>query len=118
MVESNLIFIGWNKAEVGRESKAHEHFGEFIGWCTELQSKGNIESFEPCILQAHGGDMNGFVVLRGQPAKLDDLVKSEQWIQHVMRGNLNLSGFGAVRGYAGNTLQTMMKAFGQLASTY
>ena len=43
---------------------------KFMEFNTGLQSEGKIESFEPVILSAHGGDLNGFIMIKGDAEKL------------------------------------------------
>lgn len=54
-------------------------FNEATSYYTRLQLEGTIESFEPVILSAHGGDLAGFVVLRGDRNKLDALKQTEEF---------------------------------------
>jgi len=70
---NNVLFIGWNRAVAGREQKALEVFAKSMEYYTKLQTDGRIESFEPVILGVHGGDLNGFILLRGDAEKLDQI---------------------------------------------
>jgi hypothetical protein len=76
---------------------SQEHFGEFNQYLTGLQKEGRIESYDTVFLSAHGGDLNGFFLIRGGSAKLDEIVSSVDWVTHVTRANMHLEGFGAVR---------------------
>jgi hypothetical protein len=69
-----VLFIGWNRPVVGREQQAMELWQKAMEYYGKLQADGRIESFEPVILTAHGGDLNGFVMLRGGAEKL-----AESW---------------------------------------
>ena len=55
MADSGL-FIGWGEVVRGREERALEVFNETIAYYGQLQADGRIESFEPCLLEPHGGD--------------------------------------------------------------
>jgi hypothetical protein len=59
------LFIGWGPAVKGREAKALEVFNEALGYYANLQSTKEIENFEVVMLEAHGGDLHGFILLRG-----------------------------------------------------
>jgi hypothetical protein len=72
------IFIGWNRPSVGREQQAMQVFQKSLEFYGKLQSDGRIESFEPVILSAHGGDLNGFVLLRGDAEKLAEIRRDER----------------------------------------
>ena len=88
-MSSNVIFFGWNRSIPGREQLSAAHFGEFAQYLGGLQQSGTIESFEAVFLNAHGGDMNGFFLIRGENAKLDALVASDAWMEHMTRADLH-----------------------------
>ena len=56
----------------------------------------------------HGGDMNGFFLIRGESAKLDELVSSTEWENHMTRAVLHLQGSGAVRGVTDDLVMERM----------
>jgi len=64
------LFIGWGPAARGREQQALSLFQESIQYYARLQQQGEIDSFEPMQLEPHGGDLNGFLLLRGDTEKL------------------------------------------------
>ena len=113
-MSSNIVFFGWNRPIPGRETMSAEHFQEFLQYATGLQGEGAIESFEPVILNIHGGNLNGFVIIRGEPAKLDALLSSEEWLKHMIRAGLHLEGAGAVRGTTGELLMKQMGLWTEL----
>jgi hypothetical protein len=102
MQTSNAILIGWNQAIPGREKRALEHFMEFHAWLATLKSQGTITGWQDVILNPHGGDMNGFILVTGDAKKLDEFEKTEAWLNHLMRGVLNMTGFGAIRATTGD----------------
>ena len=61
-----------------RERKAVEVFNEAIEYYSKLQQEGRIESVEPWFLATHGGDLGGFMLLRGEREKLDEIVRSPE----------------------------------------
>ena len=61
---NRVILIGWDRPIVGREQRAMQLFQKCIEYYSKLQTGGRIESFEPVILSRHGGDLNGFVMLK------------------------------------------------------
>ncbi len=61
------------------------------------------------LLDPHGGDLNGFFLIRGDSAKLDALMASGEWETHTIRGLLHLDGSGAVRGVTGDGVGKRMK---------
>jgi hypothetical protein len=108
---TNVVFVGWDRPIPGREGKAVELFQEYMQYLGGLQQAGTIQSFEAVLLGVHGGDLNGFVLIRGDPAKLDALLSSEQWETYITRGGLVLDRFGSIRGAAGNLLTEQMQLY-------
>ena len=107
-MSSNVVFFAWNRSVPGCEQLSAEHFGEFVQYLGGLQQQGTIESFDTVLLDSHGGDMNGFFLIRGEPAKLDTLVSSTEWVTHMTRASLHLEGSGAVRGVTGESVMERM----------
>jgi hypothetical protein len=67
---NRILFLGWSRVVAGREQLAMQLWQKSMEYYTGLQSDGRIESFEPVLLWAHGGDLNGFVIVRGDAEKL------------------------------------------------
>jgi hypothetical protein len=107
-MSTNVIFFGWNRSIPGRERLSAEHFGEFVQYLGGLRQAGAISSFEAVLLDVHGGDLNGFFLVRGDHAQLDALTASEAWSRHVMRADLHLQGAGVVRGATGESVRERM----------
>ncbi|MEW5976959.1 MAG: hypothetical protein AB1898_14240 [Acidobacteriota bacterium] len=105
---SNAIFFAWNRSIPGRERMSADHFQEFVQYLTGLQQKGAIQSFETVFLNQHGGDLNGFFLIRGETGKLDGLVSTKEWALHMMRAAIHLEGSGAVRGVTGDLVTERM----------
>jgi hypothetical protein len=108
-MKENVLFFGWNRPIPGRENISAEHFQDFVQYLGGLQKKGTIQSFEPVFLSLHGGDMNGFFLIKGEGSKLDELSGSEDWIKHTIRADFHLQGAGFLRGVAGELLMERMK---------
>jgi hypothetical protein len=62
------------------------------------QKEGWYESYELIGLTAHGGDLNGFILLKGERAKLDELRRTDEFERFVMRLSLVLDRLGVVPG--------------------
>ena len=113
-MSSNLVFFGWNRSIPGREKLSGAHFQEFVQYLGGLQQAGTIQSFEAVLLDPHGGDLNGFFLIRGEPAKLDAVMASDAWGTHQTRGGLHLEGQGAIRGATGELLMERMAVWSKL----
>ena len=105
---SNVILFGWNRPIPGREKMSAQHFGDFVQYLGGLQQKAAIQGFETVFLDAHGGDFNGFFLIKGESAKLDALISTSEWLTHMTRAALHLEGSGVVRGATGNEVMDRM----------
>jgi hypothetical protein len=108
-MKENVLFFGWNRSLPGKEKISAEHFQEFVEYLKNLQKNGTIQSFEPVFLNQHGGDMNGFFLIKGEGNKLDKLSDSEDWLKHTIRADFHLQGAGYIRGVTGDLLMERMK---------
>ena len=113
-MSSNVVFFGWNRSIPGRELLSAAHFQEFNQYLADLQKKGTLQGFEPVFLDIHGGDLNGFFLLRGESAKLDQMIASSEWMTHVTRAQLHLEGVGFIRGATGPLVMERMNLWTSL----
>jgi len=98
---SQVVFFAWNRAIPGRERISAAHFDDFVAFLEGKKKGGKIEGYDTVFLDAHGGDLNGFFLIRGEAAQLDALVGGEDWQEHMVRALMHLQGSGAVRGLIG-----------------
>jgi len=111
---SNALFFAWNRSVPGRESISGAHFEEFVGYLTGLQEGGTIESFDIVLLNSHGGDLNGFFLIQGEPAALSAVMSGEEWMTHMTRAAMHLEGSGSVRGVTGEEVGARMAMWNSL----
>ncbi len=102
------LFIGFGDPVRGRESQAVEVFNEALGYYGRLQEEGEIESFEPVFLEPHGGDLSGFILLRGDAEKLAALRVSDEFTQLTLRAGLCVESMGVVGADLAERLQRQM----------
>jgi hypothetical protein len=105
------IFIGWGTPVRGREARAVQVFNESVQYWTGLEEQGQIESFEVVLLEAHGGDLNGFALLRGSREQLAQVRYSEEFLRHVARAQLIVENLGVVNGALGQNLSDQMALY-------
>jgi hypothetical protein len=105
------LFIGFGFPVHGREEGALKVFGELLGILAAQQQQGNVESFEPVFLQPHGGDLNGFVLVRGDQAKLSAVVATEEFQRNMIRAQTIVEHVGVVNAALGGELQRQMSTF-------
>lgn len=107
-MKNNAVFFGWNRSLPGREQRSAEHFQDFVKYLGEQQQSGKIASFDTVFLDSHGGDMNGFFLIRGNNDQMNDLVNSDDWSTHMVRASMHLDGSGSVRAFTGDAVMDRM----------
>jgi len=90
------IFIGFGNPVPGRELAAAKVFGEAIAYYEELKATGQIEGYTTGVLEPHGGDLGGFIILRGEPGKLAQLRGSEPFQRIRLRAGFAVQDIGVV----------------------
>ena len=109
-----VVFIGWNRAVVGREQQAMQLFQKSVAFYSKLQADGRIESFETVLLSAHGGDLNGFFLLKGEAEKLGEVQRDETFLDLTIEAGYCLEGVGIVSGFIGESLTDIFSRWSKL----
>ena len=109
-----VLFIGWKRPVPGREQQAMGLFQKGIEYYAKSQSEGKIESYEPVILAAHGGDLNGFILVKGDAVKLSELRREDAFIENVIEAGFCLEGFGVIDGAIGESLTNSLTQWSKL----
>src|SRR5262249_28634671 len=101
------LFMGWNRPLPGREREAWAMLtGESLAQIEKWKREGWFESYQVVGLTPHGGDLNSFVLLEGDRAKLDELRRTDPFERFSMRLARLLDGYGVIPGV---TLEGLMK---------
>ena len=112
MADSGL-FIGFGAPIRGRERQAIKVFNETFEYYSRLQQEGEIESFEPVILEPHGGELGGFFLVRGDQDKLARIRGSEEFERQTVRADLIVENLGIVGAALGDRLMSQMAVYGE-----
>jgi hypothetical protein len=112
------LFIGWGEAVRGREKQALGVFQESMEYYGRLQQEGRIEGFDVFLLAPHGGDLNGFVILRGDRAKLAEIRFSDEFERLIARAAAIVESPGVIPAYGGDALAQQMAIFGEVAEEF
>jgi hypothetical protein len=113
---NQALFLGWNRPARGREEQAMKLWGKTMEYYGKLQTEGRIESFEPVILTAHGGDLNGFFLIRGDADKLSEIRREDDFVNFSIEAGYCLDGFGIVTGYIGEALNDAFTRWSKLVT--
>jgi hypothetical protein len=107
------IFIGWGRAVPGREHEAMDVFNEAVAYYARLQDEGVIESWEPVMLEAHGGELAGFFLLHGEEERLAQLRTAEEFQHLTLRAGLFVESLGIVGAVIGERVGQEMAYYGE-----
>jgi hypothetical protein len=110
------LFIGWGAPVRGREAKGLEVFNESLAYYGRLQQNDVIEGFETVILEPHGGELAGFILLRGSEEKLAKLRVDDEFVRLSTRAGLIVEGVGVVGAALGEGLEAAITTYQQAIS--
>lgn len=110
------LFIGWGAVPRGREKVALQVFQETIEYYGRLQQDGRLESFEAMLLAPHGGDLAGFILLRGGREALSDIQFSHEFTRLTARATAVVDSLGVIPAFGGEELAKRMGLFQEAAA--
>ena len=87
MSEAALCTV-WGLPVPGREKHALDVYSETLQYWGRLQQEGKIERFDVVVLGPTGGDLTGFMLVRGTAAQLDSVRRSEEYERLLNRVQL------------------------------
>jgi hypothetical protein len=105
------LFIGWGQVVRGREKRAVQVFNESVEYWGGLQANGKIEDFEVVLLTPHGGDLQGFALLRGSEDQVGALRADEEFQRRVARADLIVESQGIVNALVGEGIARGMAQY-------
>jgi hypothetical protein len=105
------LFLGWGPVVRGREQTSLKVFQETIEYYGRLQQEGKIDSFEPVFIAPHGGDLGGFVLLRGERAKLNEIRTSDEFERSVVRAASVVDNVGVINAFTGESIGEALGRF-------
>ena len=111
MASDSGLLIGWDRVSTGFEKEAPELWATMLIYLRSLHATGQIEKFEPVLLGAHGGHLNGFVLVRGTQENLDRIRNSEEFGELNIKANKRLDGFMVVRAHFGEEAGKILQRY-------
>ena len=104
-----LLYIGWNRPVAGKETEAWKYFmEEGDAALTKFQKQGYFERVERVALTPHDGTVNGFLLLFGERAKLDELHRTDEFERFSIRLMTLFDGYGVVPGLNNEGIEKAM----------
>jgi len=107
-MSKHVLFYGWNRANPGHEKEAGALFQDYFQYLGGLQQEGMVDSFEAVMLTVHGGDLNGFFVIRGDIVKLDEIRRTEEFNKFLTLAGHLMEGGGLIPGVTGEGVLEQM----------
>ena len=98
------LFIGWGDVVRGREDRALDVFNETIEFYGQLQSDGRLEDFEVALLEPHGGELQGYAMLRGSEDQIAALRRDEDFERLMTKASLIVDNLGFIGAAIGASL--------------
>ena len=115
MAEAGL-FIGWSAAVRGREEKAVQVFGEALAYWASLEEDGKIEGSQVALLRPHGGDLGGFMLIRGTRDQIAAVQLEEEFNRINVRAAQIVEGFGVVPAFLDEGIGPQMQLFQEMVA--
>lgn len=103
------LFVGWGAIIPGREKAASAALQAAMGYCTALREAGRIDGFEAVLLEPHGGDLEGFVLLSAEQEELARLRSEDEFLKTIVGVQLVHSKVGVVTAYTGASMGRLLK---------
>ena len=107
MAEAALCTV-WGDPIPGREKQALNVYNEAMLYWAGLQQQGKIERFDVTVLAFSGGDVAGFIVVRGTAEQIDSLRRSKEYQQRIARAQLIASHLSVSDAYVDEGLAQIM----------
>jgi hypothetical protein len=105
------LFIGWGQVVRGREDRALGVFNETLELYGQMQSDGRIEDFEVALLDPHGGELAGYVMLRGSEDQIDAVRRDDDFERVMTKASLVVDDLGLIGAAIGEGLARAMAIY-------
>lgn len=110
MAEAGL-FIGWGDPVTGREAKGLEVFAEALAYYGKAEEDGRIESHETVLIAPHGGDLAGFILVRGSEGQIASLRAEDEFERITTRATLVVQNVGVADAALGDGLEAAIGVY-------
>jgi hypothetical protein len=110
------LFVGWGSIIPGREKAASSALQDAMSYLGSLQHEGTIDGFEAVLLEPHGGDLEGFVLVRGDKDALARLRGQEEFLRTIVGVQLVHTKVGVVTAYSGAEMLPLLAIWDQQES--
>jgi hypothetical protein len=106
-----VLFIGWGENVTGREERGLEVFNEAMGLYGRMQQEGRIEKFDVCLLNPHGGGLQGFICLHGTADQLRAVEDDAEFQRNMFDAGFIVRELGVVMGFINEGIAPQMTMY-------
>ncbi|QIK75112.1 hypothetical protein [Nocardioides piscis] len=117
-MSESALFIGWGQTVRGREQRSLDVFNDAVTYYGERLQDGSIESFDPVILDPHGGDLQGFFLIKGSAQGLAAMMDSEEFQRLHVRATMIVDNLGIIRAHVDDEVLTQLGYFSDAAGEF
>jgi hypothetical protein len=105
------LFIGWGRTIPGREHHALKLYEETIELLDAAVKAGEIDGYEPVLLEPHGGELEGFILVKGSVEKLAAFQAREDAERLRIEASAFKTDFGVVFATTGEAVKNSYELF-------
>ncbi len=110
-MSESALFVGWGQPVRGREMRSLDVFSDAMTYYGERQQDGSIESFEPVLLNPHGGDLQGFFLIKGSAEGLATMMATEDFQRLHVRAAMIVENLGIIDAFVDDGVLTQLGYF-------
>jgi hypothetical protein len=108
-MEKGALFVGWGSIITVREKVAPAVLNEAMNYLHGLKNEGKLDSIDVVLLEPHGGELEGFVLIKGDKTELANLRVSNDFVKMIVGVQLVHTKVGVVWAYSGAEMQSLFK---------
>ena len=108
-MKKTALFVGWGGVYPGREHLALDGYHEWVKILEELKVKGEIEDFLTVTLGPHGGELDGFTLIFGDPLKLMQINEREDIHKLQLLAEREFAKFSMIPAVVGTRVEQEFK---------
>jgi hypothetical protein len=105
------LFVGFGAIIPGREKTASMVLGTAMEYLQRLREQGVLDGVETVLLEPHGGELEGFVLVKGDKDALARLRVDHEFIKNIVAVQLVHTKVGVVGAYAGAEMQALLSTW-------
>jgi hypothetical protein len=117
-VSESGLFVGWGQPVRGREKRSLDVFNDAVSYYGARLADGSIDSFEPVLLDPHGGDLQGFFLVKGSAQGLATMMASEEFQRLHIRAGMIVENLGIIEARVDDAVLTQLGYFGDAAGEF